>query len=55
MNYLNREQAPFDKAMWKQIDQEATQSAKELLTGRRFLDVEGTVRHWFHQLGSRLR
>ncbi len=41
MNYLNRDQAPFDASMWEQIDKEATESAKELLTGRRFLDIAG--------------
>jgi uncharacterized linocin/CFP29 family protein len=41
MSYLNRENASFSKAIWERIDQAAVGSAREILTGRRFLDVDG--------------
>lgn len=41
MNHLNREQAPFDESIWEHIDAAAIEAAKPLLTGRRFLEVEG--------------
>lgn len=41
MNHLNREQAPFPEHIWERIDATAVEAAKALLTGRRFLDVEG--------------
>lgn len=41
MNHLNRELAPFPAELWDQIDDEAVKAARDLLTGRRFLDVQG--------------
>lgn len=41
MEYLNRQAAPFDDGIWKLIDDAAVGAARDLLTGRRFLDVEG--------------
>ncbi|MBL27429.1 MAG: bacteriocin [Rhodospirillaceae bacterium] len=41
MDYLNRSQAPFDGAVWKAIDDAAVEAASDLLTGRRFLEIEG--------------
>jgi uncharacterized linocin/CFP29 family protein len=41
MDYLNRGHAPFGAEVWKSIDEAARNAASELLTGRRFLDVEG--------------
>lgn len=41
MSYLNREMAPFDPALWEQIDAEAVTAARETLSARRFLDVQG--------------
>jgi uncharacterized linocin/CFP29 family protein len=41
MDYLNRGAAPFNKNIWKQIDDAAVSAARDMLTGRRFLDVEG--------------
>jgi uncharacterized linocin/CFP29 family protein len=41
MDYLNRNQAPFDDKIWDAIDKAAVDAACERLTGRRFLDVEG--------------
>lgn len=41
MKYLNRDQAPFPSHLWEKIDEEAVKSARGLLTGRRFLDLEG--------------
>ena len=41
MDYLNRNQAPFDDKIWDAIDEAAVDAARERLTGRRFLDVEG--------------
>ncbi|WP_111495145.1 family 1 encapsulin nanocompartment shell protein [Marinobacter bohaiensis] len=41
MNYLNRGNASFSQEIWEQIDQVAVTAAREILTGRRFLDVDG--------------
>jgi uncharacterized linocin/CFP29 family protein len=41
MEYLNRKAATFDPALWEEIDTAATAAARELLTGRRFLEIEG--------------
>ncbi|HXC88737.1 MAG TPA: family 1 encapsulin nanocompartment shell protein [Stellaceae bacterium] len=41
MDYFNREQAQFPEALWTAIDEAAAKAARELLTARRFLDVEG--------------
>jgi uncharacterized linocin/CFP29 family protein len=41
MDYLNRQTAPFDGDLWKLIDEAAVSAAREVLTGRRFLEVEG--------------
>lgn len=41
MSYLNREHAFFSSDIWDRIDEAAVSAATELLTGRRFLDVEG--------------
>lgn len=41
MSYLNRESAPFPSALWDKIDAAAVSAATEILTGRRFLEVEG--------------
>ncbi len=41
MSYLNRHSAPFPAEIWDEIDSAAVRAARELLTGRRFLDVEG--------------
>jgi uncharacterized linocin/CFP29 family protein len=41
MDYLGRQQAPFSEAMWRAIDEAAVKAARDRLTGRRFLDVEG--------------
>jgi uncharacterized linocin/CFP29 family protein len=41
MNHLNRAQAPFPESIWEAIDAAAVASASALLTGRRFLEVEG--------------
>lgn len=41
MDYLNRKQAPFDRDLWSQIDDAAVGAASDLLTGRRFLEVQG--------------
>lgn len=41
MNYLNRHSASFSDALWDAIDSAAVSAARELLTGRRFLEVEG--------------
>jgi uncharacterized linocin/CFP29 family protein len=40
-NYLNREQAGFTEQMWERIDATAIEAARDILTARRFLDVEG--------------
>lgn len=41
MEYLNRQAAPFDGDIWKLIDEAAVSAARDVLTGRRFLEVEG--------------
>src|SRR5213082_2779376 len=41
MDSLNRSQAPFPSSIWKAIDEAASQAARNRLTGRRFLDLEG--------------
>jgi|SRR5579885_2822127 len=41
MDYSNRQAAPFKSEIWDLIDQAAVKMAREVLTGRRFLDVEG--------------
>ena len=41
MDYFNRELAAFPLALWGAIDDAAIKSARERLTARRFLDVEG--------------
>jgi uncharacterized linocin/CFP29 family protein len=41
MDYLNRHMAPFSDEIWKRIDEAAVHAARDLLTGRRFLEVDG--------------
>jgi uncharacterized linocin/CFP29 family protein len=39
--YLNRKSSGFTDEMWKRIDAAAIAAAQDILTARRFLDVEG--------------
>jgi uncharacterized linocin/CFP29 family protein len=39
--YLNRRMAPFGESIWRRIDEAAVNAARDLLTGRRFLEVDG--------------
>ncbi len=41
MDYLNRALAPFPDSVWRAIDEAAVKAARDRLTGRRFLDIEG--------------
>ncbi|MGH8067692.1 MAG: family 1 encapsulin nanocompartment shell protein [Candidatus Entotheonellia bacterium] len=41
MDYLNRRMAPFGEEIWKRIDESAINAARDVLTGRRFLEVDG--------------
>jgi uncharacterized linocin/CFP29 family protein len=41
MDTLNRDHAPFPAHIWEMIDQAAANVARDRLTGRRFLDLEG--------------
>ena len=41
MDTLNREHAPFPSRIWEMIDEAAARAARDRLTGRRFLDLEG--------------
>ncbi len=41
MSYLNRREAPLPGAVWKAIEGAAIDAARDRLTGRRFLDLEG--------------
>ena len=47
MNHLLREKAPITEAAWAEIDEEATSALKEVLAGRRLLDVAGP-KGWKH-------
>jgi uncharacterized linocin/CFP29 family protein len=41
MDYLNRHAAPCSEDVWQRIDDAAVDDARDVLTGRRFLDVNG--------------
>jgi uncharacterized linocin/CFP29 family protein len=41
MHYLERHAAPFGEAIWQLIEATAVNTAREMLTGRRFLEVVG--------------
>jgi uncharacterized linocin/CFP29 family protein len=41
MDYLHRAQADLPDAIWQAIDETAVKAARDRLTGRRFLDLEG--------------
>jgi uncharacterized linocin/CFP29 family protein len=41
MDYLNRRMAAFGEDVWRRIDEAAVNAARDLLTGRRFLEVDG--------------
>jgi uncharacterized linocin/CFP29 family protein len=41
MDHLNRHQAPLTKEMWHALDEAAIAAARDRLTGRRFLKLEG--------------
>ena len=41
MNHLNRQHAAFAEDIWTRIDEAAVKAARDRLTARRFLDVEG--------------
>src|SRR5512134_2511613 len=41
IDYLNRRMAPFGEDIWRRIDEAAVNAARDLLTGRRFLEVDG--------------
>jgi len=41
LSYLNRGQASLPEELWEQIDEAARSAARDRLTGRRFLDLEG--------------
>lgn len=40
-DYLNRGQAPFDGGLWDAIDDAVVDAARDRLTGRRFLELDG--------------
>jgi uncharacterized linocin/CFP29 family protein len=41
MDYLHRSQANLPAPLWQTIDEAAVKAARDKLTGRRFLDIEG--------------
>lgn len=41
MSYLNRNAAALPEPVWERIDASALEAASEILTGRRFLDLDG--------------
>ena len=47
MNHLNRELAPITPGGWEQIEDEAQQTLKRMLAGRKLFDFEGP-QGWEH-------
>lgn len=43
MDYLARDDAPFSGEVWNQIDETVVQTARRILTGRRFIDIYGPL------------
>ncbi len=41
MDYLNRGQSHLPPGIWREIDKAAVAAARDRLTGRRFLDLQG--------------
>src|SRR5437899_12532699 len=41
MDYLHRTQSHLPEAIWREIDKAAAEAARDRLTGRRFLDLQG--------------
>lgn len=41
MDYLNRNASPFTNDLWSAFDHAAVKAARDMLTGRRFLEIEG--------------
>src|SRR5258708_8302534 len=41
MDYLHRSQAELPASLWQPIDEAAVKAARDKLTGRRFLDLQG--------------
>lgn len=41
MSHLNRDAAPFDASLWEKIDERAVEAARDAITARRFLPVDG--------------
>jgi uncharacterized linocin/CFP29 family protein len=41
MDYLNRGMSQFPESIWQEIEKAAIKAARERLTGRRFLDLQG--------------
>jgi uncharacterized linocin/CFP29 family protein len=41
MAYLNRQMAPFGEDIWERVDAAAVKAARDVLTGRRFIEVDG--------------
>ncbi len=41
MDYLNRGQSHLPDAIWREIDKNAAEAARDRLTGRRFLELQG--------------
>lgn len=43
MDYLSRESSPIDRGIWEQIDAAVVKTARNVLTGRRFLHLFGPL------------
>lgn len=41
MDYLNRNASPFSAELWKEFDRAAVKAIRDMVTGRRFLEVDG--------------
>src|SRR5690606_28369010 len=52
MNHLFRELAPIDERGWREIDQEAAQTLKRTLAGRRLVDFSGPHGYRYSTVGS---
>lgn len=43
LDFLARDDAPFDESLWQRIDSEVVEAAKQIMVGRRFLPVYGPM------------
>jgi uncharacterized linocin/CFP29 family protein len=41
MDFLNRAQSHLPDVIWREVEEAAVEAARERLTGRRYLDLQG--------------